>query len=47
MWLDEKCPFCEKGHISLLSTLNEWKYFCEFCHVRFNEKREKLEESDG
>lgn len=36
-----KCPSCLKWDTSkLLSTLNEWKYWCKACDIRFNTKAE-------
>jgi transcription elongation factor Elf1 len=31
------CPKCGKFELWLMSTLNQWKYYCEPCNTRFNE----------
>lgn len=35
------CPYCGPvGKTELLSTTNEWKYYCGHCKQRFNDKGE-------
>jgi hypothetical protein len=39
------CPLCVKP-TDLLSTENEWKYYCRSCDIRFNGDREVLSTGD-
>ncbi len=39
------CPVCGSENVSLLGTTNEWKYRCESCRNRFNEKGVVLDDS--
>lgn len=39
MW-GPNCPRCGKGPTDLLSTLNEFEYYCKPCDIRFNKERE-------
>ncbi len=42
----KKCPVCHLAdQTAELSTMNEWKYYCSRCDVRFNEDHQ-LEATD-
>lgn len=39
----DTCPRCARtwqGGVDLLSTINEWKWYCTVCNIRFNDQHE-------
>ncbi len=46
MKANERCPICASANIDLLSTSNEWRYYCGKCDRRFNSGGEVLGEAD-